>query len=36
MNTIRFLRTQYRLSLIAGFSPSKARWRAFVSYIKGY
>lgn len=36
MNTIRFLRTQYRLSLLAGFTPRKARWRAVVSFVKGF
>lgn len=36
MNTYRFLRTQYRLSLIAGFRPRKAIARAIVSYLKGY
>jgi hypothetical protein len=36
MNVYRFLRTQYRLSLLAGFTRRKARWRAIVSFVKGY
>lgn len=36
MNTIRFFRTQYRLSLRAGFGPRKSAMRALVSYLKGF
>jgi hypothetical protein len=33
---IRFIRTQYRLSCRAGFTPRKAIKRAVTAYINGF
>lgn len=36
MDIRRFLRTQFRLSLLAGFNRRKSAQRAVVSFFKGY